>query len=692
MATDPSVVAQLDADLANLNQIIDDMSKQITNNLNKSLAVTSESVKDLVDEFSKGKDIAKQLDSNIKKALQKNRELGLDQTRLQAQLDDAQAQLNRKYSKSNQLAVDKLKTSLRDIQAQQNLNEEVIEYLKNLDDANKKSVEASKNRAAAARKAKEEREKEWGLMGFMNKLGVVQLFTFSAILEATFKVGNQIAEMGKSLGVSRDAAKDLRNEMQQYAINSNDSFVTVERLAKAQAGLTEQLGIAVDFGNQERETFARLTEITGLSAGEAGKLAMFSASTGKSTKDYVSNLRVAGMEAAHANKIHISDKELLSSVSKLSAGILSKFQDNPKALAAAVIQAKKLGTSLEQIDKVGDSMLEWESSIENELQAELLTGKQLNFERARAAALTGDQATLMQEVASQAGSLADFNNMNVLAQKSLAQAFGMSRDEMAEMLMKQEAINTYGDAAGKLNKEQLDYMKEHNMTADQMLDKVENQRSTQERFNDSMIKLQEIIATLVEGPLGSFLGMISDILNGAQKIGSTLGGFTGIIAGLIPLLMRGSFIMRVFAMRGWQSAITAIFRTFAEIPFGLGIPLAAGAIAGLTTLFSSKKADDMMSEGGYGKRTLMTPKGSIKLNDQDTVIAGTNLGGGKGSSNNSDATSQVIGDKLDKHLQAIASFVQRPAVISGKDAFADSVGRSSYLGTSQTINNSYKLA
>jgi hypothetical protein len=39
-----------------------------------------------------------------------------------------------------------------------------------------------------------------------------------------------------------------------------------------------------------------------------------------------------------------------------------------------------------------------------------------------------------------------------------------------------------------------------------------------------------------------------------------------------------------------------------------------------------------MSEGGYGKRTLLAPEGAIKLNDKDTVIAGTDLGGGKTSS------------------------------------------------------------
>lgn len=42
-------------------------------------------------------------------------------------------------------------------------------------------------------------------------------------------------------------------------------------------------------------------------------------------------------------------------------------------------------------------------------------------------------------------------------------------------------------------------------------------------------------------------------------------------------------------------------------------------------------ADDMVS-GGYGKRTIVTPKGSIALNNSDTVVAGTDLGGGNDSS------------------------------------------------------------
>ena len=75
----------------------------------------------------------------------------------------------------------------------------------------------------------------------------------------------------------------------------------------------------------------------------------------------------------------------------------------------------------------------------------------------------------------------------------------------------------------------------------------------------------------------------------------------------------------------------SIFESLAKIPFGLGLPLAGVAVAGMISLAtsSSKKGNDIMSPGtggsGYGSRTLFGPEGAIQLNNKDTVIAGTDL-------------------------------------------------------------------
>ena len=66
------------------------------------------------------------------------------------------------------------------------------------------------------------------------------------------------------------------------------------------------------------------------------------------------------------------------------------------------------------------------------------------------------------------------------------------------------------------------------------------------------------------------------------------------------------------------------------LSFGTLLPVILGAGAAIYGLIQSFKGDDILSEGGYGKRTLLAPEGAIRLNDKDTVIAGTNLGGGEG--------------------------------------------------------------
>jgi predicted DNA-binding protein (UPF0251 family) len=494
------------------------------------------------------------------------------------------------------------------------------------------------------------------------------------------KADQQATKLAKSFGVTKDQAFQLRENFVAYSKSVNDNFVNTDRLFKAQSELSEQLGIAVQYSNEELETFSRLTEIVGLTADEAAKITKFSAAAGLNNKAYVSSLRVASFYAQQTTRTHFSDKEILQDISRLSAGILTKFQNNPKAIAAAVVQAKALGTTLEQVDKVGESLLNFESSIENELKAELLTGKQINLEKARYAALTGDQVTLTQELANQVGSLADFQNMNVIAQKSLAEAFGLSRDEVADMLIKQEAINKYGDKAAELNKEQLEYMKEHNLSADEMLDKVNNQRSVQDKFNDAMLKLQDIVGNLVAGPFGALLDTLANILNVVGLIGK-------------PFAYIGNIIDTLTGKTsGLGSVLKGILATAAAIgmiinPLGTLGALAAGGAA--VALFQSAGATKF-ADGGVVTSPITNatvgeagPEAIIPLNSPK---ANSMIGG-------MDLTPMI--NAINEVKTAVSALANRPInsvlTIDGRQ-IGTAVGSQMETGTAQNISTSYKVA
>jgi hypothetical protein len=634
--------------------------------------------RDFVDKFEKGENVTKQLNTKLLSVQKDLDKLGLKRLNLEKALIVAQTNGNIRAEQSIKIAINEnnLATSMIE-----KLQSQLLE-LRRINEEEVKRKEELKQQQKLENSIYTQIKKRYELL----KNALSGMFTY---LITAFKVVDQgSTDMAKSMGITKEAAVEMSNGFEKYVRNSKDGFLSLQKMQKAQTELTQQLGFAAKFSEDELETFARLTGIVGLTADEAGKLAQFSAAAGMSSTKYVADIRRSAFFAQQANKVHISDKELLQSISKLSSGILVKFQNNPKALAEAVIQAKKLGLNLEQVDKIGESMLNWESSIENELEAELITGKKLNFERARAAALTGDQATLMQEVANQAGSLAEFQNMNVIAQSSLAKAFGMSKDEMAEMLMKQEAINNYGDKAAQLNAEQLDYMKRHNLTADQMLDKVNNQRSAQEKFNDGMERLQGIVGNLVAGPFGQL----------ADLMGKILSSTTGLVAIMSIYIARQVFSLALtiadFQAKRRAAKMNAVDASIEIAKSAAKAPIIGAAIAGVAALaafgiFSGllSKGDDVVSQG-YGKRMLLD-KGTITaFNDNDTIVAGTNLGGNRRDSNS--GVIAAIGNLATAVASKPTPTPQFALNVDGQ-RLGSVVGRQSETGTQQS-QNAYRLA
>jgi len=685
-------VEQLNEELNKVNDRIGDIGKNLAKGVEKQLSNSISKVRLLADNLSKSKDLSKDIkaaQSEFNKLIAKGEALSLSKRISEEKFKAANEVYNNAQTKVEKIAAGrrliKARDELKSISMQLQLNEAIEDELRKLIAVAEERKKQSSLTGAISRAL----EKNLGI----TKEQVKEMFTltslFTLLIDSAFKADKQATDLAKSLGLSKPAAMDIRQEFVKYSRASGDAFVNTDRLLKAQQGLTEQLGIAVKFSGEEAEQFARLTEIVGLSNEEAGKLAQFSAATGASTKDYVADLRKGAFTAMQANRIHISDKELLSTIGKLSAGILVKFQNNPKALAEAVIQAKKLGLSLEQVDKIGESMLNFESSIEAELEAELITGRKLNFERARSAALTGDQATLMQEVAAQAGSLAEFQDMNVIAQQSLAKAFGMSRDEMADMLMKQEAINKYGDKAAELNAEQIKDMERRNMTADQYLKMQEEQRSAQEKFNDVMTHLQDLIGNLVAGPFGTLLNLIVSILDNTVGFSVVIGA---IIGSQLPGMIKGfgqlSKIIKSAAKFSIAKAVSDAVASAASIPV-VGWALAGGVAAGIGALLYTYLADDLMSTpAGYGKRTLTTPEGTFKLNDNDTVLAGTGLGGGRKSESNSGVMAAI--NNLATAMSKPAPTPQFALSVDG-ERLGSVIGRQQETGTQQ-IKNAYRLA
>jgi hypothetical protein len=230
------------------------------------------------------------------------------------------------------------------------------------------------------------------------------------------------------------------------------------------------------------------------------------------------------------------------------------------------------------------------------------------------------------------------------------------------------------------------------------------QQSNAEKFAQAMEHVKEIFVSIVDGPLGQILTVISSVLSNTTALYTILGGLGGLmIARLLPAFSKLGVLMRFAKMQGIGSAILSIIKGAWESLGGLpvvGPVLAGAAIAGGIALVNSYKADDMVSPApggaGYGKRTLLGPEGAIQFNDKDTIVAGTNLGGGKeqSSSPSSGANMSSVVNAIYELRRDLNALSNRPINVSidGKKVIEATTGAQPATTGDETRKNSYQMA
>ena len=130
----------------------------------------------------------------------------------------------------------------------------------------------------------------------------------------------------------------------------------------------------------------------------------------------------------------VAPVKVMEQIAEMSGATLKYMLGQPKALRKAAIEATRLGITLDDMAGVADSLLDIETSIENQMIAMVLTGKKLNFSRARGLALNNDILGATQAVIDEVGSLNKFENMNRYQREAIANAAGMELETLMKTL------------------------------------------------------------------------------------------------------------------------------------------------------------------------------------------------------------------------------------------------------------------
>ena len=349
-------------------------------------------------------------------------------------------------------------------------------------------------------------------------------------VDAMFEADKQVTNLAKNLSISKEEAADVRESFIQMKDSLETQYKLTEDIIQAQLQLSSISSMSVMYSKSLIDNQIILTKELGLSEDEAAKLnstLLMNTEEGEKSIDLVYDQIAA---YGNQNKMLFNGSKILKEMSKVSGQILATFKGNTPALTNAVLRAEKLGLSLEKSRNMSESLLDFESSINAQMEAELLIGRSLNLDRARALALQGDYIGASEEILKNVKSYAEFADMNVLQQQALAKSLGMSADELADSLFKTEMQIKLGKDQVKQYKEKIRLARENGeiekanaleaaMYRGDELQKAERSISAQDKFNLALDRMKEKFTDLVSGgTLDRLADLLTKIVDALESV------------------------------------------------------------------------------------------------------------------------------------------------------------------------------
>ena len=383
---------------------------------------------------------------------------------------------------------------------------------------------------------------------------------------------SNVDSIGDSFGAIGVQTGDISNDLMTSNVEARRLGMNMQDVVTATNALTKEFGIGF---NEARELSSEVLDLSkglGVSVEEGANLIGVLRTTAGLTTKQAANLSKQVTLLSTANDV--APQAVLQDIASSTEDIAGFTDSTGENIARAAIQARKLGLNLSDVASSARKMLDFESALEASLNAQIMTGKQINIQKIQEAALSGDLEKLQQEQLKQLGSAEEFNKMNVLQKEALANAVGLELSQASKLVNKEGERTTI---AGELSKQK---------GMDELLG--ENAISNLTMILNNFKSIGASITQAIGPSLNAVVGIIGMIASGLGSLESNFGVISGLAA--------------TFATKSLLGAVATIFKSFGMTPFGLGIPLAVGAVAALYSSLSKAKSKKM-AEGGIVKPT-----------------------------------------------------------------------------------------
>ena len=457
---------------------------------------------------------------------------------------------------------------------------------------------------------------------------------FASLVSIAKKFGSAIDAIGQQFGSLSVMGKEFQTDLLRSSVEATKLGGGIADVASITNTLASNFGMSVDDAAKLSSKVFDTSKALGLSADESANL------FGSLTQ--VANLSAEQAESLAEGAFQLARQEGVapSAVMKDIAGSSEEIalftKDGGNNIAEAAVQARKMGLSLSQTAKIAEGLLDFENSISKEVEASVLIGKQLNFQKAREAALNNDIAGAVQEVVKQVGSEQDFLNLNLIQRKALADSIGVSVGEMAKLVGQSDKLSLSGAmAAGNFE----DLLGEEGIST---ISKLSGQFAA---LGATLTNSLGPVLSVIVGGLNALLSPLVSVMQKLESMNALAPVLTGVLTGLgaayAAVKIHAAASAAAIAKNTLLSSMSigkAVMLGVAELWKGAGlmsgatlgfgsiaaIAIAAGGVAALFASMAKAKSVNDFTSGPGGITTMMGPAGVFSLNPRDSVLATTN--------------------------------------------------------------------
>ena len=358
--------------------------------------------------------------------------------------------------------------------------------------------------------------------------------------------------LAKDLGVSVDEARDMEQSFNNMSGSSKNLNVNTKSLVEAQKQLSSATGLTAEFSEQMLTDQIQLTKFMGLTGDEAANFQKIAMSNGQTAREMQGEIAGSVEQFNNATGASVSLKDVVQDIAKLPADIRVGFKGTTGELAKTVAMAKVMGTTLEKSSAAAEKTLDIESSLKAEAKARVLTGVNINNNAIRAAQIAGNRAKVLELQKRELEKISNFNDMAPYQQKAIADAMGMTVEEVVAQKDAMEMAKRAGIDLSTATLDQLKNAQGLSKEEQNKLIKQKEQMSAQQKLSAMQEKIGDLINSIVAGPLGEFVGVLVDSLLPAfeaiqtvlSPIFKILGYILKAVFGIInPIIKLGAFIV-----------------------------------------------------------------------------------------------------------------------------------------------------